>query len=847
MKTAQPAPPRILGSAEPRTRAGAKAGDIEMAARDALLAMSSGPKAEKFEEGRATVSEFVTDAVERSHAARESQFKFSKTYMAEDRAFRLDEQPETNARGEIVKGGEYDWLKTGVSMGQFTDSVMINGPKIIRGLFPGPGSPVTLVSKHNEHETPLKKELVMLMLDDMADKMGWRSAFESSSWDLPKHGAGALRAQWIARNEIIRNSREEWAEVTAERGLKLTHWDLRNVYLSHWERQSGTEQDHVIFTSSRSLHDLVAEEAVYDMEEKVILRPDGTPVGGWIAREEGRFWNVENLILAREADRTESSSSERVSHAINNESGAWTEEATGTAPRYRILEFQGIAPVGTWLRSGAIDLSWLMAFGNDIRFRRPGNPVPEPVTKIRELARYADRMFWYITIAKVEDGSGAHDGTWHVIQFEPCPYRSQRNELFSAPWIPDRRRAIGLSNFTVAKRVVRMADQLLNNYLEVAANNADPPTGYVDMMDKDQTQKAIFENGAKIPIPAGKMDQIENALHYFFKQMPDDAFQWLQFLTGLANVKMLSNEALKGQASVTGSKSLGEVREQLEAVNAQSGSIIQRIGRDNWIAPIYQFALECIDHFLSDEEIAEYALEVGGPRAGEAREFWTTGRERNGRRILLSDEIRVKFITESLITPEVAIQFYKELLGITADMPEVDRPFLLTRIITAIGDDPRGALRSERKPVHPEKEYSNAFTRGEYAEPHETDNHLLHMQMHQMQLAQEIARRDQILALGGDTEPVDGIIGILERHLEETRILFEEQQMAMQMQAQQAMAQENAMIDAGGQPTPDGPNGQQAPGSSRHGVPPPSGDRLQNGIQAQAGGERVPPSQNIQP
>ena len=723
-------------------------------------------------------------------------------YELEERNYLGLAKPELNDDGTIKPECEDAHKTAGISSGLFRDNCTVISAVLYEALTNPGGDPVDIVPRGRRKENKDKKEFTRRKLREMLDRSGWHAEIGEMCDLVPRHSAVVLRQSWESRLELVQSETGEWSEAVSYRGMTIRSWPLLNVYISHPLRRKASEQDTVIWVSSATLGDLAASERVWRMA-LVASGDEGMVAVEPIVEEHGRFVGLERLRreLAAEMETEAAGQPDEAERALGADNG---NVSVSVERPMRVLELQGRYPVGNLMRAGKLTPDLLRYFG--IQFK-----MGDQEFFGEQAARMADRMLWHVTVAK--DISGKLGS--RILELRPCPYRHGRTELLGGYYIPGKG-FYGISAYRAGRDVERHVDKVMNDVADILDSNAKPKTLYRKAV-YDTQRKAEEGLASNEPVGVGAGLDIADAITYVTKPYDGSQIEFMDRLIEIANTRMMVSASMKGGRAQTESDTLGEAQQQVRQNERRIQSVIYRLAGQQIVVESARRALEDLDHFMSDVELADEVRRVAGEAGLDAKAILPTADEPgSGRRLNLADEFEVRPAAQATISREVAVQFLIQMYQLSVSTGDPKAVEFLKSAVDWFGLDPENFFSDGDGMMSPKKEFL-ALLSGDRPEPTMQEDAMAHLQEHQMQKQMLLAARDQYLQSGMATEAVDGWLTMIDSHIEETTDLAQAQMAAAMAQAQQAAAA--------------APAGK--PGKS--GAPPPEENKIVAGQQAAVG------------
>jgi hypothetical protein len=796
---------RILGDFEPEHIPGEPDPELpETSPEPATERATAGEYADALRERRgaeldqfeSVVAELVQKAAQAMQTERNA-IGIDGRYARETEKYRCAEMPRLTDGGEIDQNAPNAHLKMGLTMGLFTDAVTGAVPQLVDAVVGRGDKPYSLDPTGAKTENSALGDMTEKLIDYQLDRAQWSGAMEAALRDLPRYGTTVLRQCWGVETELV-PLKDEWQarkEVIAREGVMITPWPLLNVYVSHPNRRRAEDQLTVIWVSRQNLAEIERQERVLDTTWSL----DGdNQAAVAVPIERGRFANLERLRREQATKLADYKATEAAAAAgllTPDKRAAGVVEAT--AP-YELHELQGQFPMGSLLRMGVISLEGLAWWG--IKFEGENGPVEDEAA-----ARMADRLTWYITVARPVGSTG---GLPTVIEITPCRYAHPRTELLSAVYIPDGNRFYGLSADQVAGDVGDAADKTLNDIAEILDNNANPPVNVLASAFGDDIQKGkvLFQPGSVNTVRGGAISA-KDASEFQLKPYDEHLPQLLSSLVDTYTTRTMVSQASKGAQAITSTGTYGEVQQQIAAGERRLADI-SRAAAESLVVPSVRWALEDMDWFLDRTRLAALARRVCGMAGLDADTLLPDAAGENGLNPQgLADQFIVRHAGQAAVRRELATNLLMSIADQHRDLPQLKRVPMLKQAIRTVGFNPAPYFDDETLPTSPERELE-AIRAGDRPEPREDEDMLgVHLPAHEAQRQMLMMLEQQLAEQGEDTRLIGGWIKVLEWHMQRTMELAQAQMQALQQAQMQAMAQAQMQGQApGGGPVADPEN-----------------------------------------
>lgn len=756
-----------------------------------------------------SVCGIVDGAVREMEQARE-QYAIGARWEEEERKYNIEQSPTRTGRGEAQKGGKDEHLSAGVTLGLFHEAVNTLGPELANRLLGNHGIPATVGVRGKLDENQAKQRVGLAILKKRVDESNWRREMESvATGPLPKHGYGIVRGQWCELSGLQKTEEGDYVECIEYRGPTFTQWPSVNFYCNNPGSPWAEDQTMVCFEKpSVSLAELLANKVVWEIGQKVAVGPDGVLEAIPLVAKRGGYVGLENFIR----EKAKEGSTGAYHHEPTNLPHSVADKRTvppvvDYSKPFRVRNYQGFFPFGALIRNGEVPESVMSAYGITIT-TKGGVPL-----RGEALARVADRIYWYITVAD-------NGGEAYCIQFMPCPYKTNRHEYFGGQLIPDGT-IYGASPDKVGHDVADAADKIFNGLLEIVDYNAFGPTVVPANAFDEKTDPETIVYGRKKVIKLTGMDPSAASVSVLQRPLGPELLEILDRTINAYETRVMTPSSSKGAEATTQTDTLGELNQQVAGTDSRKQAVIRRLGKYQLIEPTLKFILECIDHFLSDEEKEKEAQQAAGQLGIDSRFIFPTAEDGySGRQVSLISDFTVEWDAGYRQKEMETAQILMKMAVEHREDPRVKTIEMLKDAAQILELNGTKYFEDEKKPLNPVQVIKAIKDSGDMPNVPHPSVILDHFQIQPLLMAMlERSREDQLMQ-GNNTQVIDSVIM---RYKEHMRLTSEEVERLAQMvgamtssaagQQEQQMAQKEA---GGGQPKeggkPGGIPGQQKPG-----------------------------------
>lgn len=751
-------------------------------------------------------------------------------WTEEVREFRCKSLPAIDPMtGEIDKTDPEAHKEAGLSLGLFADACTTIPPIITPAILGNSGYPYVLNAKGKKAENKGKTKLCTSLVDDQLDAARWRDEMQAAINDLPYHGTSVLRQSWIEESEMIQIAPGVWKERIARRGIEIRNLPLIKVWVSHPGRRRAQDQATVLFHQRATLGELLRHERVVEEEEEIETGEGGAEMELDEGREvSGRLVGLERFQRVKGEQASDTfQTTEQKGSAQGTVTGLGAETQTGedimATPDLAIdcWDMQGDFPIGAGIRLGYVTPRVREYFRMNLEV--PGK-AGKKTRKVEgeELARLADKMKWYITLA--ETATTGDEG--EIIECRPCPYRTPRTELLKGTGFRKDGGFYGLSAHEHGKDLSRAADEVFNRVYAILSNNAGPGIGYDPQRfpePGDEEKLAAPMDNEMIPINGGSSGNISDAIHYFVKPWQPDYLTLMKYVIETYSGRVAVYQSQKGGQATTESKTAAAQLAQAENASARWAWVAKAFNSEV-IKTSIEWALEDIGWFMTGEELREEATRVAGELGLDAELILPTAAE-EGTTIPgnLADDFIVSHPGSSTIAPEVAVQFMMQLLGILAAAPDFKLKEYAKQMADTMGLNGDDWFEEKGEAMTPKNEM-RMILGGDNPRPVEGQDHIAHLELHAIQKTFLAEARAWLIENKKDIRFVSQMVAVLDAHIEGHMNLMEKEAAA---QAAVAAAQGPQMMGP--------PMGPPMGGPGMMGAPPREAE-IMSGLAAAAGG-----------
>lgn len=629
-----------------------------------------------------------------------------------------------NDLGEVIRNMGDGHADVNINQGWSIQAITTASSYLFRNVYEMGPRPFVLRKRGTDPNSPKIEKVFTHVLEDLLRKADIESAGHLITNCIPRYGTATWRYEMTRPVKFERDpATNEWTESIGEVTPSLRAWDSRNVYITDPGRPTSADQRGVFWlTPGATIHDLEAEEAVFDIDPAedapVPFQIGGKYIGVELMRQLGYDMGDAPMMNMGETDNTA-----RPGFQIKSVTAFRT---------FTISEFEGAIPLslftGTAANPGPFTPDVAFWFGVDVGFF----PTPGDDLGYREWVRRVSRVPIYrCSYALLETlGSNVTDLPGNVIgllQFEPDRHRCPRNTLYGARYLPDGFEFYGQSVVDLGIRLENGGDMIVNSQVWAHHFNAHPArlidTRIVKSRRLPDAAKLVRQPDALLEATPG-MD-INKAIQQFFLQIDNKADATRANLKNEFEYTTVVSAAAKGQPGQNGSDTLGEVQINEAKSQVTLNDIAMAYCREN--SRMFRNMISDIVFFMGESEFLEYAARVAGIDAGELKNILP--HPIDGIEAEFDIQHPLTAVQDTTVLAQIMLRLF-QLVG-EGGFPDVQ---LFTRTVLELYGYPRAEVLVQREESMTPADEHMQMRQGHAVQPKQIDDMILHLTEHHAML-----------------------------------------------------------------------------------------------------------------